>query len=722
MLLVRYCALFGLLFLAFLHQANAQAFNGKDIPSRPQSLEKRVALVIGNSTYATAPLKNPVNDARDMAQKLKELGFDVVERENLTLSQLGPTLREFKSKLTPGSVALFFYAGHGIQVRGNNFLPVVDAEIAGEEDVSMQSLDVAKVLDAFAQAQTRLNLIFLDACRNNPYARSYRSVETGLAKLDAPSGTLISFATRPGKVASDGSGKNGLYTEKLLLAMNEPGLPIEATLKRVVGAVKAASNGTQEPWMEGSIDGDFYFIPPFIQAGRNSSSGLSEVRLWAEALSDGRRAYFEAYLKQFPKGKNATEARTKLKAIDEQEYAELEAVRAAALVLTEKLKSEQLRQQRDDWAKASAADTVAAYSEFLRQYPSGKYETLAQSARQRAIDRMQDMEERELWSRAENGTIADADNYLKRFPRGRYATQVTDRLKELVNEENERKRPGRTFRDCSNCPEMIVVPTGNFHMGISPTELVVSRRIGMTDLMLEMEQPRHLVAIQTFASGKYPVTKGQFAAFVKATNYVTEAEKSNRCFGHIPEKLRQGYAFNWRFAGIHQEDDHPVICISWNDAQAYVDWLSGNVGKKYRLLSESEREYVTRAGTQGSYWTGDSIDPTQANFGSSHVYNSPMLKVQLAGTTPVGTFNANPFGLFDVHGNVWEWTQDCWHENYVGAPLDGSPWSSNCEKDFHTLRGGAWNSLMGDLRSSGRERFTVNTNFGLVGFRVATNL
>jgi len=651
--------------MAILRQGTAQTISGKEGQGQIFQ-EKRVALVIGNSNYASAPLKNPVNDARDMAKRLTELGFDVIERENLTLSQLGPTLREFKSRLVAGSVALFFYAGHGIQVRGNNFLPVVDAEIFGEEDVSMQSLDLGKVLDAFAQSQTRLNLIFLDACRNNPYARSYRSLESGLAKLDAPSGTLISFATRPGKVASDGAGRNGLYTEKLLSAMNEPGLPIEATLKRVVGAVKAASNGNQEPWMEGSIEGDFYFIPPSSQAKRVTSSGQSEVKLWVDASSDGTRASLEFYLKQFPKGKYVVDARSKLKLLDNLESAELEAERINALANAEALKASQLSQQQDAWAKASAADSIEAYSEFLRLFPFGKYATLAQAARQTAMTRMLEQQELELWSRAEIGTIADAEAYLKKFPKGRYASQASKRLKEMLAEENERKRPGRTFQDCANCPEMVVIPSGTFHMGSGPIELAAARRIGITEVVLQLEQPQHLVTIQSFAAGRSAVTKGQFGAFVKVTGYVTDAEKNNRCFGHIPEKLRQGYSFNWRSPGIFQEDNHPAICISWNDAQAFVKWLTETTGKKYRLITEAEREYVSRAGTQSSYWTGESIDFNQANFGSSHVYSAPLLKERIAGTTPVSMFQANPFGMLDVHGNVWEWTEDCWHENYVG--------------------------------------------------------
>jgi uncharacterized caspase-like protein len=220
--------------------------------------ENKIALVIGNGAYTNSPLKNPVNDAKDMATKLRGLGFNVIERYNLQTKQIGGTLREFRSKLSPGAVALVFYAGHGLQINGENYLPAVDADINSEDDVPNQSLAVRQIMVVLDESKSRLNLVFLDACRNNPYARSFRSSDRGLARVSAPSGTLISYATKPGSVAADGNGRNGLYTSKLLAQMDS-NQEIEKTLKRVVTEVKAASQGKQEPWMEGSIEGDFCF-------------------------------------------------------------------------------------------------------------------------------------------------------------------------------------------------------------------------------------------------------------------------------------------------------------------------------------------------------------------------------------------------------------------------------------------------------------------------------
>ena len=220
-----------------------------------EALAARVALVIGNAAYKEVPLRNPVNDARAMAAELQGLGFKVIKRENLSTRQIGSTLREFRNALSAGDEAIFFYAGHGLQIKGINYLPTVDADIQSEEDVPTQSVNVDQVLNVLAESKSRLNLVFLDACRNNPYARSFRAAAgDGLARINAPTGTLISYATRPGSVAADGTGSHGLYTEQLLAQMKKPGQPVEQVLKDTASAVKRASQGKQEPWQEGNIE------------------------------------------------------------------------------------------------------------------------------------------------------------------------------------------------------------------------------------------------------------------------------------------------------------------------------------------------------------------------------------------------------------------------------------------------------------------------------------
>jgi len=201
-----------------------------------------------------------------------------------------------------------------------NYLPAVDAEIEAEEDVANQSLDMTRVLELLDEAKTRINLVFLDACRNNPFSRRFRSASRGLAKVDAASGTLISFATRPGSVAADGDGKNGLYTEHLLNHMSTAGLPVEQMLKRVGSEVKLASKGRQEPWSEGLLEGDFYFRPAAAPAAVAASAtsvdpAVLELALWDSVKNSRSAEELSAYLDQYPKGRFAAVARARLKSL-----------------------------------------------------------------------------------------------------------------------------------------------------------------------------------------------------------------------------------------------------------------------------------------------------------------------------------------------------------------------------------------------------------------------
>jgi hypothetical protein len=227
--------------------------------------EQRVALVIGNSAYETAPLKNPVNDASDIAQALRELGFDTIHKENVRQNDMKRVIREFGEKARNSSVALFYYAGHAVQVNGQNYLIPVGAIIEKEEEVEYESVDVGFVLAQMANAGSRTNIVILDACRNDPFARSFRSTNRGLALINAPSGTLVAYATAPGSVASDGTGRNGLYTQELLKNLGISGLDVEEVFKRVRVAVRERTQGKQTPWESSSLVGNFYFKQPSAQ-------------------------------------------------------------------------------------------------------------------------------------------------------------------------------------------------------------------------------------------------------------------------------------------------------------------------------------------------------------------------------------------------------------------------------------------------------------------------
>jgi Flp pilus assembly protein TadD len=243
-------------FLLLAHSAYAQE-RRIGVPNRADNL--RTALVIGNGSYKDSPLVNPTNDARDVAQALTRVGFEVIHKENLTQSEMKMAIREFGEKLKNGGVGLFYYAGHGMQVEGRNYLIPIGTSLTHENEVEYEAVDVGLVLAQMGRAKNRLNIVILDACRNNPFAQKFRSVTSGLASIDAPSGTLIAYATAPGKVARDVEGKNGIYTQELLKVMCLPGLKIEEVFKKVRIAVKDRTSTNQIPWESSSLVGDFYF-------------------------------------------------------------------------------------------------------------------------------------------------------------------------------------------------------------------------------------------------------------------------------------------------------------------------------------------------------------------------------------------------------------------------------------------------------------------------------
>lgn len=234
----------------------AQVAANVDSKSEAPKKNARVALVIGNAAYRMTPLVNPVNDAADMAALLKQAGFEVVHRENASLKDMHLALREFGDRLKRESLGLFFFAGHGLQVRGRNYLVPVDADIGREDEVAFSALDLQAVLEKMDTARNHTNLIILDACRDNPFASRFKIGNAGLAQIDAPPGTLVAFATAPGSTAADGSGRNGLYTQHLLEHLAKPGVQIEEAFKQVRAGVRANSKGLQTPWESTSLENE----------------------------------------------------------------------------------------------------------------------------------------------------------------------------------------------------------------------------------------------------------------------------------------------------------------------------------------------------------------------------------------------------------------------------------------------------------------------------------
>ena len=310
---------------------------------------QRVALVIGNSAYAyTVPLKNPVNDAEDISRALESLGFEVVVGTDLSHNDLTKTVRRFAKRIKGAETVLFFYAGHGLQVNGVNYLIPIDARLAEEEDLEFEAIRLERIVELMERVP-RTSLIFLDACRDNPLSRSLaRSMGTrsvgigrGLARIEARVGTMISFATEPGQVALDGRGRHSPFTGALLTHIATPDLDIALMMRKVRQDVILATQSKQVPWEHSSLTAPFLFnshpanaagaagatgalpegaageprtVPPL----KGSSSENVEVAYWNSISTSDNSAAFKAYLNRFPKGVFVELAKLKLEELDKK--------------------------------------------------------------------------------------------------------------------------------------------------------------------------------------------------------------------------------------------------------------------------------------------------------------------------------------------------------------------------------------------------------------------
>ena len=298
---------------------------------------ERKALVIGNAHYAEGRLENPIHDAEDMQARLKALGFDVVLLEDAKWEDFDRALERFGLSLRAEDDAVFYFAGHGAQSNGVNYLIPADAKINEDADLKYKAVNLGLALDKLAHAQNGFKLAILDACRNNPYARSLRDGSRGLARVDAPSGTLVWYAAQPGKVAEDGKGRNGAFTAQLLDALAQPGLDPDALFKRTARAVYQQTGGRQFPYPEGVSLVDFQFAAGASPPAKPLAPGPAAVELsfWDSIKGSDNVADFEEYLKQYPQGRFAGLARNRLKKLAVQATSPVKNESVAPLAMPE---------------------------------------------------------------------------------------------------------------------------------------------------------------------------------------------------------------------------------------------------------------------------------------------------------------------------------------------------------------------------------------------------
>jgi formylglycine-generating enzyme required for sulfatase activity len=672
----------------------------------PARADKRIALVVGNAAYrhqGVPKLANPVNDARAMRDALKNLGFDVIYGEDLDLKGLHRVIGQFADRVGDGDVAMVYFAGHGATFGDTPYVVPVDAEFSSLSQVPYELVPVETLIGELRQAKG-VRIVILDACRDNGAERELKrqasrgggDVTRGLAPIRSPGGLIIAYATQYLSTAADdvGGAAGGLFswmssstrhspfTAALLSNIATPGLDVKDMFYKVGRDVLAATHGRQRPEISISMYDQYVLAPGSGGAPWPAAGNVADEMAWSIVRDTGSIEQLRRFIAQFPSSQRRREAEERIK--------RLEQTGTTAALATG---------PADEPNGAAQASAALPHSSA----PPPPVMPVAEPPKQ---------------------MVAVAPPVTPAVPADPCSGPVTAASlpslcgAPLTAAQERRLKPKDTFQECGDCPQMVVVPAGSFTMGSPETEKGGGWR---------WEGPQHVVTIsKPFAVGKVHVTVDQFAVFVRKTGH----QASSTCFihgGYIPKK-RAVTNGSWRDPGIPQEGSHPVVCVSWDDATAYAEWLTKETGKPYRLLSEAEWEYAARGqtspGTYPRFWFGDDEKDLckYGNFGDlAYGISGPRAcNDGYEFTSPAGHYLPNPFGLYDMLGNATQFVADCNHHSYDGAPSDGSAWRTGplCSSS-PVVRGGSWYNDPDHLRAAWRDTYSVG-NFG--GFRVARTL
>lgn len=683
--LALYAAVAAVLFCVAFFSLQAQTVRRIERPG--VALDDRWALVIGNAGYDTGRLNNPVNDAGDMSRVLSELGFTVELLENAEHLAMEDAIRQFGRELREGGVGLFYFAGHGVQVGGRNYLIPVGGRIESETEIPYKSVDLTYVLDHMGAGADRLNIVVLDACRDNPFqegpslARSFSNLRQGLAKQEAPAGTIIAYATDPGDVAADGNGRNGIFTEHLIDALAVEGLTIEEVFKRTRQGVYRATGGRQLPWTSSSLLGDF--VP------RPKPPGAEDVRV-ARMEPEGMAE------RPAPPPAPPRESRFSLEELDKKAVTYAESRRSWAAHFRDMCEAFEEVERYED-RNVPATLKAEAWDHFLQTFDENDpYSHADDSLRARAAT------QRDLWRR-ESSRIAAGLSGLEL-----QGMELPPPL-ELPAPE-----PGFRWTEPVTGMAFRYVPPGDFCMGSPRYELgrepdeflhdvSLSRGFWMSELEVTQREWREVVGNDPshFAGcDECPVEQVSWFEAAAFANLVSEAAGLESCYelggcrGALGGGCRSGSS--WCFGDF--------VCLDV--------WFKGPACAGFRLPTEAEWEYAARAGSSEAYWTGDHLGLDQANVFDPRYER---LRWNRKATAEAGRFGANAWGLHDVHGNVLEWVWD-WFGRYPLSPTRDpeGPW----EGSYRVARGGGWKDSAELCRSAARQRMDPSNRFNDVGIRL----
>ena len=624
-----------------------------------------MALLIGNNQYLHAPpLRNAANDAHALEEALSDLGFTVSKIIDADLRQMERAIDQFVGSLRPGDVAFVHFSGHGIQIDGENYIVPVDFRVTDEASVKYDAYSASKLHDRLAGSPSRLNIVVLDACRNNGF-RATRSGGGGLAAMNAAEGSFIAFSTAPGKTADDNpDGDNGLFTSYLLEALRQPGLDLDDTFNRVREQVYAASSKRQLPWTSSSVIGEFVFRENRPAPAPEPSPAAPDVHLtvelayWDSIKNSANPAAFDAYLAEYPGGKFAALARVRLNELRPSPSPEQEQTAAApALVATATSPAPPPGPMAMALPPGLSGGTVSPPQPTLPLRESQPAEKPVASPPEPKPQAAPPKTE----SQASETKPAEA-------PRQQIAMA---RPAPIIETAPREVAPGTFAVNPADGLTYVWVPPGDFPMGCLPAD---------SDCDAD-EKPARPVTL----------TKG----FWMSRTEVTVAA-DDRCAARTGANLPPAPDFNrdWK------DKSQPVVQVTWNEAYAYCAGAGG------RLPSEAEWEFAARSGAAA---------PPSPDL-DGHAWHE---KNARRGPQPVAGKQPSPWGLHDMQGNVAEWCLDWYAPDSYAASAGVDPAGPSAGR-ARVLRGGSFQSGSRKHFLTDRDQLLPGMRNRNVGFRCVT--
>lgn len=564
-------------------RSSGESFNNRE----------RYALIIGNQSYPREPLDKPISDGKTLAKSLREVGFNVTSKYDLGLAQMKSAINDFSQSLPQGSVALLFFAGHGVQISGKNFLLPIDYnEIKTADDFVKEMIDLDSTVGLMSQ-KSGLNIVILDACRNNPTELALPvAVEEGLApfKQKTSAGSFIAYSTAPHTKALDDSPYIRSLSKNILM---NPGRIEDIFIKTRID-VENETEEQQVPWESASLKTIFYF-------NSFESSKLPEA---------AKTIVKKALAPKIPFGITALQTFSFVSPVVSDKGKRTSIINGTARYFSENSKNaniEMVEITGGDFEMGSSAAEVELAFKDAKKYKGD------------------DSEEEEE---------SDNSGYVK--------------------------KESKDF--------------------------------------ITAEMPKHPVTVPGFYMSRYEITQRQWRGVM----------------GEMPRNFQ-------RVPAAFKGDDLPVISVTWDEAKAFCDRLTDATGRFYRLPSEAEWEFAARAGKDQKFGFGENINASVANYFAAAPFGHDQREPNRLALLSAGNLNAaNSFGLYDMHGNVAEWTADYWNDDYSGAPDDGSTWEEASEDDLNNrvIRGGGWDSIGNDCRSAARRKHPSIVASPKIGFRI----